>query len=181
MKPARLEVSAMTQADLAGVWAIEQTLTGPWTYDQLKDELTLPHGWHFVIRLPASAETKSYLMQAVETERHPPRTHPLSSTTRILGYIFGATILDEAEIRKIAVDREYRRQGLASILLTAVDQFLLASLVKECFLELRASNRIALTLYQKNGFQIVGQRKNYYTTPADDAILVKKQLITQVE
>lgn len=170
MKPALLYVSAMTPDDLPGVWAIEQTLAGPWTIGQLKDELALPHGWRFVISpLPARPADKP----AGQRQPMQPRTVP--EPRPILGYIFGATVLDEAEIRKLAVAPACRRQGIASLLLTEIDLFLAASSVKECFLELRAANAAALALYQKNGFQIAGQRKNYYTLPADDAILAKKQ------
>jgi len=146
--PALFSITSMAQTDLPGVWAIEQTLSGPWTYGQLEAELATPHGWHFVITPPASR--------------------------RILGYIFGTTILDEAEIRKLAVAPDYRRQGIASRLLAEIDHFLAAAAVATCFLELRAANTAALALYQKNGFQIVGQRKNYYTLPTDDAILARK-------
>lgn len=164
----------MTQTDLPGVWAIEQTLPGAWSYEQLKEELRLAHGWHLVIRLPGSTEAESACSPALEKEHPPRQTDAISARHHILGYIFGTTVLDEAEIRKIAVAPAYRRRGIASRLLSAVDQLLVSSSVKECFLELRAANTIALDLYLKNGFQIIGQRKNYYTMPADDAILVKK-------
>ena len=39
-------------------------------------------------------------------------------------------------------------------------------------LEVRAGNAAAIALYQKNGFVPVGRRKNYYTAPTEDAILM---------
>ena len=41
-------------------------------------------------------------------------------------------------------------------------------------LEVRESNLAARRLYEKNGFEIVGKRKNYYEKPAEDAILMSK-------
>lgn len=171
----------MTGNDLPGVWAIEQTLPGSWTYDQLKDELALPHGWHFITRRSAAFAPEDAHLERVARQYLSLQNHDTADQQPVLGYIFGSTILDEAEIRKIAVAKEYRRQGIASALLSAADQLLLTSSVKKCFLELRAANTVALTLYQKNGFQIVGQRKNYYTMPTDDAILVKKDITMLVD
>lgn len=172
--PVLFPISIMTLTDLPGVWAIEQTLTGPWTQSQLNDELTLAYGWHFVVRFSVATDTEELIQHPSARQNISRPEHSGSSTQSIIGYIFGTTILDQAEIRKIAVAPKFRQQGIASHLLATVDQFLITSSVKECFLELRATNSAALTLYQKNGFQRTGQRKNYYTLPADDAILMKK-------
>ncbi|MDD5759146.1 MAG: ribosomal protein S18-alanine N-acetyltransferase [Desulfobulbaceae bacterium] len=134
-------------SDLADIWAIEQTLTGPWTYGQLEGELTISHGWQFVAK---------------------------GSDGKVCGYLFGITVIDEAEIRKVAVASAWRRQGVASLLLTAACQRLSLQKISSCFLELRLSNIPALKLYQKNTFQVVGQRKSYYTLPTEDAMILKK-------
>lgn len=141
-------VSRLEPDDLAGVWAIEQTLAGPWTFAQLQEELSTGHGWQLVIR----------------QQRPGP----------VLGYIFGTVILDEAEIRKIAIDAACRRLGLGHTLLAAACRTLYQRDIRHCYLEVRASNLPALQLYRKNNFQIIGQRKNYYALPNEDAILLKK-------
>lgn len=140
-------ITPVAQSDLPDLWAIEQTLLGPWTPGQLRDELTIGHGWQLVARQPDG---------------------------QVCGYIFGATIVGEAEIRKIAVASACRRQGIAQRLLTTACQTLARQQIVSCFLELRASNLPALHLYQKNGFQIVGQRKSYYTLPTEDAMILRK-------
>lgn len=181
MNPVLIDIDRMSQADLAEVWDIEQTITGPWTYGQLKDELALPHGWHLVARIATASDGTNTCQPSIDN--HLPNNclnEPAPTLQPILGYIFGTTIIGEAEIRKIAVASRSRRQGVGSALLAAVDQLLVALSVTECFLELRATNSEALALYQKNGFQKIGQRKNYYTQPADDAILLKKYVNTQV-
>ena len=40
------------------------------------------------------------------------------------------------------------------------------------YLEVRASNIAAVTLYEHAGFKEVGQRKNYYNNPREDARLM---------
>ena len=142
-------ITPLTPADLPGIWVIEQTLVGPWTYGQLESELTIGHGWQLVAK---------------------------DVSGQVLGYLFGSTVIDEAEIRKIAVSRAHRRQGIAHHLLSAACQHLNRLSVTSCFLELRASNLPALHLYQKNGFQVIGQRRGYYSLPAEDAIVLKKSL-----
>ena len=41
-------------------------------------------------------------------------------------------------------------------------------------LEVRASNAPAIALYRKHGFEEAGRRKNYYTKPAEDAIIMTR-------
>lgn len=36
------------------------------------------------------------------------------------------------------------------------------------------SNKAAIRLYEKNGFQTIGLRKSYYTKPVEDAILMER-------
>jgi ribosomal-protein-alanine N-acetyltransferase len=76
----------------------------------------------------------------------------------------------EAEILNLAVAPEYRRQGVARALL---EEFL-NNHRGECFLEVRASNRAALALYQSFRFERVGLRPNYYSHPPESAIVMRR-------
>jgi ribosomal-protein-alanine N-acetyltransferase len=89
----------------------------------------------------------------------------------VLGYGEIQAVLDEGCLEKIAVAPEYRRQGVAEAILSAFLRFgreHLAFLT----LEVRESNAPAIALYEKLGFQVVGRRKNYYTQPREDAVLM---------
>ncbi|MDA8419365.1 MAG: ribosomal protein S18-alanine N-acetyltransferase [Desulfobacteraceae bacterium] len=145
-----LAIRPVSEADLPGLWAIEETLTGPWTRGQLEEELCLPRGWGW---------------------------RAVGEDGQTQGYLFGLSVLDEAEIRKLAVAARHRWQGVATRLLAFVFAQLASDGVRRCFLELRAANAPALSLYQKSGFVIAGRRKSYYTRPVDDAILLEKLLI----
>ena len=89
----------------------------------------------------------------------------------ILGYAVLSTVLDEGNLDNIAVHPDCRRQGVADALLGAITGFgreHLACLM----LEVRASNAPAIALYEKHGFAAVGRRKNYYSAPREDAVLM---------
>jgi ribosomal-protein-alanine N-acetyltransferase len=94
---------------------------------------------------------------------------------KIIGYLLLTHCLDEAEIDRIAVIDEYKRQGVATLLLkTAFDELLLKD-VHKVFLEVRRSNESAQALYEKNGFTYVGVRPLYYNGK-EDALLMSKLL-----
>lgn len=89
----------------------------------------------------------------------------------VLGYGEIGVVLDEGCLEKIAVDPDYRRQGVAEAILSA---FLRFGQVHLAFLtlEVRASNAPAIALYEKLGFRQVGRRKNYYSDLHEDALLM---------
>ena len=89
----------------------------------------------------------------------------------ILGYAVLFTVLDEGNLDNIAVAPACRRQGVADALLGAIAGFGREHL-STLTLEVRASNVPALALYEKYGFMAVGRRKNYYTDPKEDAVLM---------
>lgn len=91
------------------------------------------------------------------------------------GYVTGAYVLDGADIYNIAVTADCRRKGVGDALLREFFAALPAE-VKTVGLEVRESNLAAISLYKKNGFETVGMRKNFYTSPRETAVLMTKQL-----
>ncbi len=95
---------------------------------------------------------------------------------KILGYIGYWRVVDEGHITNVAVLPECRRQRLASTLLE--------SIIKEAYndglilltLEVRKNNTPAKCLYEKFGFKKLGERKNYYHSPVEDAIIMTLML-----
>lgn len=90
----------------------------------------------------------------------------------IAGYCGTILIPPESEITNICVDEVHRRQGIASALLNAQKKFLKTAGMDTLHLEVRRSNEEAIALYKKHGFAPVGTRPNYYTDPAEDALLM---------
>ncbi len=82
----------------------------------------------------------------------------------------------EMEIYNIATQKYLRSKGTASQLLAQVMHLAYTSGLKDAFLEVRASNAPALGLYRKFGFNVSGIRKNYYSSPTEDAVIMNCQL-----
>ena len=133
---------------------------------------------------------RSHISQVAKLERqcfHPPASEQLleqelyddtvsiivaeGEDGTVLGYGEIRVVLDEGCLEKIAVSADCRRQGVAQAIL---DVFLRFDREKLAFLtlEVRVSNQPAIQFYLKNEFEQVGRRKNYYSDPREDAILM---------
>ena len=99
----------------------------------------------------------------------------------VLGYVGMMYVLDEGYISNVAVSPDYRRTGIADALIKRLLQIANELELSFVTLEVRESNAPAISLYEKNGFSPVGKRKNYYTLPAEDAILMTSYLNTRNE
>ena len=95
---------------------------------------------------------------------------------RVAGYVGSQSVLGESDMMNVAVAPEYRRQGIAQGLITALSAELKKRGSQSLALEVRVSNVLAITLYEKLGFSQAGCRKNYYRSPKEDALILKKML-----
>ncbi len=93
-----------------------------------------------------------------------------------VGYVSMYYVLDAGMINNIATAPEMRRRGIATALLRALADRCEKLGVRELTLEVRQSNRAAVSLYEKEGFVFVGVRRNYYDSPREDALLYKKEI-----
>lgn len=91
----------------------------------------------------------------------------------IVGLIVWQSILNEIELHLIATHPQHRRKGIASKLLNKMFQAAQQQNTKKILLEVRASNQVAQTLYQQQGFQIIGTRRQYYRNQ-EDAVIMEK-------
>jgi ribosomal-protein-alanine N-acetyltransferase len=87
------------------------------------------------------------------------------------GFILSRRAADEAEILTIAVKPRKRGLGIAGRLMRANMAQLQAAGAKTWFLEVEAQNTAALALYDRFGFEKVGERKSYYRKPDGDNAL----------
>ena len=93
----------------------------------------------------------------------------ISCPARVVGFAVFHRVMDEAELRNIAVDPAHQRQGVARALLVSGVRTLRESGAHRLFLEVRASNLPALALYESAGFRLLLTRHNYYQDPVEDA------------
>lgn len=89
-----------------------------------------------------------------------------------VGYVGCQTVLDEGYITNVAVSPDARRQGIARTLIEKLTAEARAAGLAFVTLEVRASNAPAIALYEGAGFGRVGVRKNFYTAPTEDAVLM---------
>jgi ribosomal-protein-alanine N-acetyltransferase len=92
----------------------------------------------------------------------------------VVGFIVGQFVYDELSVLRIAVSDDYKRRGIAFMLLTALFE-VFGNTPFTAWLEVRENNAPAIALYEKAGFERVGIRKKFYTdeTPPVDAVTMK--------
>ncbi|MBE6139838.1 MAG: GNAT family N-acetyltransferase [Firmicutes bacterium] len=90
----------------------------------------------------------------------------------IKGILIYQYLYDRIEIDYIIVDIEYRNLGIATKLLSFMENKY--KNIKNITLEVRESNKEAINFYLKNGFKEVTKRRNYYKD--EDGILMIKNL-----
>lgn len=90
----------------------------------------------------------------------------------IIGYLVGQLIFEMGDLFYIAVDSNYRGSGIGIKLMNFFMQEAKSQGVETISLEVRLSNRPAISLYKKCGFQQIGSRKNYYADGEDAALMI---------
>ena len=138
-------------ADLDGVLALEEaSFNNPTTREWYEGELKRPEVcFIYVLRTPDRP---------------------------VAGFCAFWLVIDQAHINNLAVLPELRGQGLGTQLLEAViaEAAHLGAILLT--LEVRQSNEPALRLYEKAGFYREGVRKNYYTNPVEDALILSRKI-----
>lgn len=95
----------------------------------------------------------------------------------ILGYIAANLLFDHIDIDSVVVDKKYKRQGIASLLLKYILDIAKNKKIENLLLEVRISNEAAIKLYEKFGFKKIHVRKNYYTDNNEDALIYELNLL----
>src|SRR5688500_9292114 len=133
--------------DLEGVLAVEaESFTNPWTRDMYSWELQNRSVCHILI---------------VRTDDCP-----------VAGFCAFWRVFDEIHINDLAMRQQFRRQGIGTALLHEVMAEARRLGARRASLEVRASNADARRLYEQLGFYVAGTRRNYYTNPVEDALIL---------
>ena len=93
---------------------------------------------------------------------------------KIVGYVGMEVIVDEGYIFNVAVSADYRRRGVGYALVRELVTYGMKNSLCFITLEVRQSNAAAISLYSKFGFIRAGERKNYYSAPEENAVLMTK-------
>ena len=144
-----LEISAMTRADIPKIHTLEALcFSSPWSEAALESEL--------------ENEAARFIVCKIDGE--------------VAGYVGSICVLDECSITNVAVFPEFRRQSVGSELINSLCTLAKNGGITNIFLEVRKSNDAARRLYEKCGFSVCGERKNFYTAPVEDAYIMNIKL-----
>lgn len=144
-----MRIEKMTSGHLDDVYIIEtECFSHPWSKQSLEEEL--------------NNETSLFLVAKEENE--------------VIGYIGMSIVIDEGYIFNVAVREKYRNKGVATALINELVTYGKKNNFSFITLEVRESNLPAISLYSKFGFIKAGERKDYYSNPKENAILMTKYL-----
>lgn len=142
----KISVRKMEMADVQEVMEIDKrSFPAPWTREIFEQELTKNNFAH-------------YFVVARETE--------------IIGYVGMWIVFDDAQITNIAVDPKYRGKSIGEKLFGFALSFAFQQGAQKLSLEVRPSNHVAKSMYEKFGLKEGGIRKNYYPDNGEDAIVM---------
>lgn len=101
---------------------------------------------------------------------------------KIVGFYMTELVLDEMTLHNICVDPAYQGRGYGKALFNHFLQNARDLKAVQLWLEVRPSNTAAVALYQNNGFDEAGRRKDYYPTKngREDALLMGCTLLDDV-
>ena len=144
-----LAIRRMRQEDIPFVAELEkQTFSDAWSENALSETL---------------AQKQTILLTAFEDKK-------------LIGYVILYYMLEEGEIARIAVSPEHRRQGVGARLLLELESLCADNGISKLLLDVRESNMPAYAFYEEHGFVKDGIRKNFYTGPKENAVLMSCEI-----
>ncbi len=151
-----MDIFTMSESDIEQVKQIEKDCrTGPWSLLDYKNEIGREDGLAFVIK----------------------------EQNRVVGFILARLITKdstntdtEIEIYNIAIKPIFQNQGFGEKLINQIIIYTANLHSRNIWLEVRKSNLKAIKFYKKNGFTEIFTRRNFYSNPSEDGILMKKSV-----
>lgn len=148
------EITRMTEHDLLAVVEIEETCgLSRWGWDAYYNELAQGRGALMLVARPSHLDEEQ-------------------GGENVLGFIAARSTLDEVHINNVAVLPSFRRRGIGLALLERVLMDGARMGARKAILEVRAGNAAAQALYGRQGFEVVGRRRDYYADPPEDALVM---------
>lgn len=143
-----LKLSKMSIEDLKSIKnVLASEFDNFWSYDVLEEELECDNSYVIVAKVDENT---------------------------IVGFAGLKVILDEADIMNIVVKKDFRHNGIGSVLLENLINYSKDLNLKTITLEVNENNLSAIRLYDKFSFDKLGIRKNYYDGKSDAIIMSKK-------
>lgn len=141
-----VRIESMLMGDLDGALAVEQAcFPDAWSRDVYHATLLLPYVRYFAAKDGAG---------------------------QVIGTLGLRLIAGEGEITNVAVLPAWRGRGIAGRMMEAALQAGAENGIGAYTLEVRASNRAAIAVYERYGFATEGIRRDFYTDPREDALIM---------
>lgn len=145
MTAVAIEIRRLSLTDLAAIEGIEQrAYRTPWSRSMFASEL---------------AKQTSICLGAFEGDQ-------------LIGYIVNSRYVDAWHVMNVAVDPDFQQRGIATRLLERLFELTADDDGRGYTLEVRVSNKDAIRLYEKLGFERHGVRRGYYTDNREDALIM---------
>lgn len=144
-----VRISPMRREDVFAVAEIEkECFSAPWSEKGLEEELENENAVFFVAKL----------------------------FDDVVGYMGMHTVLDECYVANVAVKSDHRRKGIGVKLLKYAEKKARERNCSFISLEVRVSNESAIALYSKENYEKIGERKDFYSAPKENAFIMTKTL-----
>ncbi|UCC80119.1 MAG: ribosomal protein S18-alanine N-acetyltransferase [Candidatus Zixiibacteriota bacterium] len=144
-----ITIRRMAKGDLEVVCTIEkEVFQDPWSLNAFKTDLSNSMAW------PMVAEFEN----------------------KVVGYSNIYIVAGEVQIGNFAVAPGFRNRGVGKKMMNEIFRKAEENNCRSIFLEVRESNKPAMELYKAFGFIPAGKRKDYYSHPRENAIIMIKDL-----
>jgi [ribosomal protein S18]-alanine N-acetyltransferase len=145
------------EADLDALVALEQVcFSHPWTTRNFTDAMSDP------------PRSRVVVVRMVPDEGEPPNG--------IVAYCAYEAVAGELHVHNLAVHPRGRRQGWGRLLMEVVLALAARQGATVALLEVRRSNEAARRLYESLGFRVLATRRDYYSRPTEDALVMEMSL-----
>ncbi len=142
-----IEITRMTRDDVPQIAELEKIcFTLPWSEKSFRDEMANRLAIYFTAK----------------------------DNGKCVGYAGFWNVSGEGDVTNVAVLPEYRRRGVGSSLVAEMIKTAEKLKLEMLTLEVRKSNTAAQRLYEKFGFEILGERKRYYSDNGEDAYIMTR-------
>ncbi|MFO7814711.1 MAG: ribosomal protein S18-alanine N-acetyltransferase [Halanaerobiales bacterium] len=148
-----IRLNVMNENDLNQILKIErEAFSNPWNLKFFREELR-----HNAFALYLTAEVEE----------------------NIIGYVgcWFKNHASEVHIVNLAVKKDFRRRGIGSYLIDEIIDMARNLKAEFVTLEVRVTNKAAIELYEKLGFEKAGLTPHYYLDNNEDALLMKKEIV----
>lgn len=159
----KIKVRLMVDSDVAQVVDVENC----WDYLNKWGK----EGYRNVLRY-------SYVYHALIAEVRKNGAMTELETPRVVGVAVLALLVDHGELCNLIVPPQYLGKEVGQLLLGQCLEVAQKRALRRIFLEVRQSNCRAIRFYERNGFQIISSRSQYYRDPLEDAWVMERQVAT---